>query len=319
VFIRAVSVSVTIEHARIEDLEIDITSPDEITVPILWRSGGALDPGESKVNWPSGQEYVFDTQWEFRGKQSSGQWTLTVRDMVSGDTGKLESWRLEIHTYREADESKRGGGILCTNSSRIAVKNSIIWGNAAPTGRGPQAAIGSSEFPSVLKVTYSDIEGGADDVYCGSGPCGSETLVWGEGNIDSDPLFSATQGDYHVKSVYGRWNPASQSWVTDQESSPCLDGGDPSFPPEYEPEPAGFRINMGAYGNTSEASMAKWMLPGDANGDCIVDIRDLIAIKNHLMQSPSTGDLWKYDVNQDNNINVLDLLYVRARLGNECQ
>jgi hypothetical protein len=110
-------------------------------------------------------------------------------------------------------------------------------------------------------VHYSDVQGG-----------------WsGEGNIDADPCFAAlgrwvdtnnpevtvtpsysnsvwVEGDCHLKSQTGRWNPASGSWVLDGVTSPCIDAGDPKSPTGGEPEPNGGRINMGAYGGTAEAS-----------------------------------------------------------------
>ncbi|MBN1806124.1 MAG: hypothetical protein JW837_12820 [Sedimentisphaerales bacterium] len=61
-------------------------------------------------------------------------------------------------------------------------------------------------------------------------------------------------GDYHLKSVYGRWDPNSESWVMDEVTSPCIDAGDPNSVVVDEPEPNGGRINMGVYGGTKEAS-----------------------------------------------------------------
>jgi hypothetical protein len=40
----------------------------------------------------------------------------------------------------------------------------------------------------------------------------------------------------------------------DDVTSPCIDAGDPNSPVGDEPEPNGDRINMGAYGGTTEAS-----------------------------------------------------------------
>jgi hypothetical protein len=130
------------------------------------------------------------------------------------------------------------------------LNNCIIWGNT------------SNEIPETSTVTYSNIQGG-----------------WkGEGNIDKDPLFANpgywadvndpnivvdepdfwnsiwVEGDYHLKSSAGRWEPISQSWVFDDVTSPCIDAGDPNSPVGDEPEPNGGRINMGAYGSTAEAS-----------------------------------------------------------------
>ena len=78
---------------------------------------------------------------------------------------------------------------------------------------------------------------------------------WEEGNIDIEPLFAdPDNGDYHLKSQAGRWDPAGESWIMDELTSSCIDAGDPNSPVADEPEPNGGRINMGAYGGSAEAS-----------------------------------------------------------------
>ncbi|NIA14507.1 MAG: hypothetical protein GWP08_10530 [Nitrospiraceae bacterium] len=57
---------------------------------------------------------------------------------------------------------------------------------------------------------------------------------------------------YHPKSEYGRWD--GFQWVTDALTSPCVDAGDPAADYSYEPSPNGGRINLGAFGDTAEAS-----------------------------------------------------------------
>jgi len=75
------------------------------------------------------------------------------------------------------------------------------------------------------------------------------------GNIDDDPLFADIEnGDYHLKSHIGRWDPAGKTWISDALTSLCLDAGDPASPIGLEPEPNGGIINMGAYGGTAQAS-----------------------------------------------------------------
>ena len=61
--------------------------------------------------------------------------------------------------------------------------------------------------------------------------------------------------DVHLQSPYGRWT--SGGWVIDAQSSPCLDAGDPASNYSQEPQPNGNRINMGAYGNTPQASKGR--------------------------------------------------------------
>ena len=96
----------------------------------------------------------------------------------------------------------------------------------------------------------------------------------GEGNIDAEPCFVETgfwdlngtledvnddfwvQGDYHLCSQAGRWDPNSQTWVLDVVTSPCIDAGNPDSDWTAELLPNGGRINMGAYGDTPKASMS---------------------------------------------------------------
>ena len=66
------------------------------------------------------------------------------------------------------------------------------------------------------------------------------------------------------------------------------------------------------------ATFARWPIPGDANRDCKVDVLDLLAIRGRLGQDPGSGDNWKADVNNDGKINLLDLMFVRSRLFDEC-
>jgi hypothetical protein len=81
-------------------------------------------------------------------------------------------------------------------------------------------------------------------------------LTGTNGIISADPRFAdRANGDFHLKSRAGRWTPGGV-WVKDDVSSPCLDTGDPAADCSYEPKPNGGRLNMGAYGNTPQASLS---------------------------------------------------------------
>ncbi len=129
------------------------------------------------------------------------------------------------------------------------------------------------------KVTYCNVSGG-----------------WlGEGNMDVDPCFAdPVAGDYHLKSLAGRWSPVTLKWVQDAVSSPCIDAGSQVAPVGPEPFPNGARINMGAHGGTAEASktwfrggQCRTIIAGDINGDCRVDFEDVsILCGNWMTQLP---------------------------------
>jgi len=67
-----------------------------------------------------------------------------------------------------------------------------------------------------------------------------------------------------------------------------------------------------------KTAMSVWHPAADVNGDCRVNVLDLIFIRNRLNADVNTDDNWKADVNQDDKINVLDLIYVRNRLNTGC-
>ncbi|GAG70446.1 unnamed protein product, partial [marine sediment metagenome] len=140
-----------------------------------------------------------------------------------------------------------GGALFCQYGSSAIIKNSILWANEAAVG--PQVAFDAT---STVSISYSDVENG-----------------WpaGEGNIEADPCFADVDAnDYHLKSQAGRWDPNSQDWVSDPNTSSCIDAGDPNSDWSDEPWPNGKRINMGAYGGTRHASMNGKLADFDIDG-----------------------------------------------------
>ncbi len=131
-------------------------------------------------------------------------------------------------------------------SSALHVVNSILWRNRDQ----------ANMLRGQCSLTFCDVQGGWE----------------GTGNMDVDPLFFAlgywstngtpskldddfwVDGDYHLKSQAGRWEPTSGTWVIDDVTSPCIDAGDLNSPVGDEPEPNGGRVNIGAYDGTAEAS-----------------------------------------------------------------
>jgi putative hemolysin len=208
----------------------------------------------------------------------------------------------------------------------LTLNNCTIVRNSAPTGRA--LACKSSKSQDVdstlisncilddganeihnpdgshITIAYTDLRGGLSSIY---DPC--ESTSWQQGNIDMDPCFVDpgywdpngtpddasddfwVDGDYHLKSLAGRWDPNNQSWVKDDVTSPCIDAGDPTSPIGYEPFPNGGRINMGAYGGTGEASksyfgepVCETIVAGDINGDCKVDFADFAIMALHWLE-----------------------------------
>ncbi|MBN2180672.1 MAG: protease inhibitor I42 family protein, partial [Sedimentisphaerales bacterium] len=105
-------------------------------------------------------------------------------------------------------------------------------------------------------------------------------------------------GDYHLKSETGRWNPDTQTWVTDDVTSPCIDAGDPNSQVGDEPFPNGIRINMGAYGGTTEASKSFSDIPevvnvNDSDNGSQVTLKQGQLLAVTLESNPTTGYSWE--------------------------
>ncbi len=151
-------------------------------------------------------------------------------------------------------------GIAAYENSNPDISNCIFWNN---------------EDGDLFQCTarFSCLEGGAE----------------GEGNISVNPLFvdetgdyrffgeNHSSGDYHLKSEGHRWDVDAEIWIYDQVTSRCIDAGDPASPLGDEPmsvprDPdnrygVNLRINMGAFGGTSQASMPPmgWVLPENSS------------------------------------------------------
>ncbi|MBN1507185.1 MAG: hypothetical protein JW955_10090 [Sedimentisphaerales bacterium] len=207
---------------------------------------------------------------------------------------------------REVD----GGGGVFNLSSKVVMNNCLFVGNSAKIGAGMNAVSSRALLSGCIcwanrepalagsaEARWSDIEGG----WPGPGnvsvaPLFAEIGHWAnptDPNLPGDPADPNTvwiDGDYHLKSQAGRWDPKSQSWVKDDATSPCIDAGDPNSPVGDEPFPNGGRVNMGAYGGTAEASKSYFgepacetIIAGDINGDCIVDLKDLALLTQHWL------------------------------------
>jgi hypothetical protein len=143
------------------------------------------------------------------------------------------------------------GGLECDFGDAV-ITNSIIWLNSEIQLSGIQDGNNPADA-NYASITYSDIamvdSNGLPDL----------VSIWpGIGNINADPLFAKPNHfDYHLKTeqTNGRYNPLTGIFeFTDTVTSPCINTGDPKSDYSFEPPPNGGRINMGAYGNTSQAS-----------------------------------------------------------------
>jgi hypothetical protein len=273
----------------------------------------------------------------------------------------------------------------------ISIKNSILSGisdsnlpiiKINPTLTSPSPLINLNIDCSAVKGAQAAISA-PNDV----------NIIWGQGNIESDPCFARQgclndnntpdylddywiEGDYHLKSHTGRWQPSEfiymdaagdgimdmtdfavlaaewQStsipvssepsyyppylradldrngivdyndlalfcgnycgyydygqWVSDEVNSPCIDAGDPNSDWSNELWPHGKRVNMGAFGNTPQASMSSDTSgnAADLNNDGRVNLIDYARFSSNI-DKPSFP--LAEDINRDGLVDFFDL------------
>ncbi|HIJ53341.1 MAG TPA: hypothetical protein HPP66_09330 [Planctomycetes bacterium] len=184
--------------------------------------GGALNGGSS-----SGMFFncVFEANTASSGGAIYGSWSTFINCIITGNTayqdgGGIACWGSNptlinctiagnhanrdgggiysgLHSSRpiitqctiiDNSANGRGGGLYCDDSYSLII-GSILYGNSADEGNQLSAT-----RHSILRISYSNIQGGQSDVYpeyC--------TLNWGDGNIDADPCFiDPENGDYRL-------------------------------------------------------------------------------------------------------------------------
>jgi hypothetical protein len=185
----------------------------------------------------------------------------------------------------------RGTGILLYGDPCATVTNCIIRGNLVDSNQSQIALFYDvwNSVPTVLSVSYSDVQGGEAGVHQDPN-C---ILSWGSGNIDADPCF--------IKNGYRDPNGTPEDanddfWVNGDyhllPGSPCIDAGDPNYPEDAnefdidgDARIIGGRIDIGADEYRSGAL-------SDFSGNGIVNFEDFTILANYWNDHICTEPDW---------------------------
>jgi hypothetical protein len=209
-------------------------------------------------------------------------------------------------------------GVICGEGQPRIINNTIA-GNTAVYDYDSSGLIISSSLPLIISNNIIAFNNGAagvfdfggfdpnyfthNDVY---GHSYGNYLNWlalmidqtgVNGNISVNPLFAdADANDYHLL-----------------PESLLIDAGDLSSDWSSEPRPNGGRINMGAYGNTSEAARS---LTGDITWNKKVDFKDFAKLVSYWLQNEPAVDIAPL-VSGDNIVDIEDLAVLAEHWLNE--
>ncbi len=155
---------------------------------------------------------------------------------------------------------------MVNGSSDFLITNNVL----SVAGAGTAAIwLSSANEPGTSNWNTFHVDGASGALAARNGAATLPTLALWQGTLNSpdpdsleaDPLFvddthvDLFQRDYHLQSEAGRWN--GTTFVTDAQTSPCIDAGDPAVDFGAETQPHGSRINQGAYGGTAQASRSR--------------------------------------------------------------
>ncbi|MFH0909620.1 MAG: right-handed parallel beta-helix repeat-containing protein [bacterium] len=167
-------------------------------------------------------------------------------------------------TFRNSAFNASGSGGRIFRLSEFAVLtncdyNNIVRESGALVGERQMGQGGNEVYPALIEWTTFE---GQD-----------------ANSLSHQPLFADEgNGDFHLQSGTGRFVPGV-GYATDTVFSPMIDLGDPSVTLTNEPAPNGGILNIGAYGNTTEASLSQtnpWLLVLSLNdGGVVSDTGDL--------------------------------------------
>jgi len=171
-----------------------------------------------------------------------------------------------------------------SGNARVTLRNNIIYSDLTP---------GYSTFGIFRNASVTGLDSDYNLMFASNGACiGSAagmrvTLAdWqaasgqDANSVSGVPLFvDAAADDYHLQSTAGSYHGGA--WTSDPADSPGIDTGDPGDSCTNEPHWNGGFVNMGAYGNTEQASRSF-----DTDGDGLSDALEV----NKLGSSPGDTD-----------------------------
>jgi hypothetical protein len=119
---------------------------------------------------------------------------------------------------------------------------------------------------------------------------------------------NADNNDYHLQSQEWQWEETI-GWAQGESTSPCIERGNPGSLINNEPDVSAnvnVRIDMGSFGNTTQASIppAEWGLLADIDNDGTTDGFDFACFASYWL---TKGSDIPADLDRNTNVDMADL------------
>ena len=165
----------------------------------------------------------------------------------------------------------------------------------------------NSSWDETLVIVTGDHETG----YLTRQSTGEGDIPWAYEPLQNNGAFNLPGMLFNSGNHTNSLIPFHAKGAVSQIFSGCTVGTDPH---------RGEYVDNTAIGRYALAAMQKQhVVVGDVNRDCRVNVLDMILVRNHLYEDPTSGNNWSYDLNGDGVINILDMIAVRNNARARCE
>ncbi|MFY9553197.1 MAG: proprotein convertase P-domain-containing protein [Blastocatellia bacterium] len=128
--VSSAKVKVDITHSFIGDLRVTLIAPSGSAVVLHDRNGGNADNIQRTFDFSSTPALS-----SLAGQSVQGNWTLHIQDLANADTGRLNSWELEISTAALSTiDLQESPGVSIPDNNPAGIQRSVTTAESGTVG-----------------------------------------------------------------------------------------------------------------------------------------------------------------------------------------
>lgn len=206
-----VDVATSLQHTFAADLDITIQSPAGTVVTLSTDNGAGNDNVFDGTVWDDqggtpASDFVYanattatplvpeEALGAFRGEDPNGTWTITISDDLSGDTGSLNAWTLDLFTLPVAPINTTA---TFSNGTPTPI-NDVATNTSTITVTGAGTSLTALDLTTAIQHTFA-----ADMDITLTSPAGTVVTLSTDNGAGNDNVFDGTNWDDDI-------NPAGQ-------------------------------------------------------------------------------------------------------------
>ncbi|HEX6045935.1 MAG TPA: M6 family metalloprotease domain-containing protein [Pyrinomonadaceae bacterium] len=186
-FARRIRAGVDIKHTFIGDLEVELVSPTGDRALIHNRQGGGQDNLRQTYDSAANPALAALT-----GKPAAGNWELRVRDLDAQDTGRLDTWNIEIEvdgTGNQVERHETEPNLDIPDNNPIGISSSLAFTNQGTTRQVKLAVQIDHTYIGDLRVELVSPSGRRALLHAQTGGSADNLVFSLDSNTPASPLL----------------------------------------------------------------------------------------------------------------------------------